>query len=193
MEQVYLQDKIFDKNNYTVSPLAKGEYENCTFTNCDFSNSDLKGISFFSCVFVGCNLSLAKPTKTIFSDVKFKDCKLLGLPFESCNEFGFTVSFENCNLNHASFYQKKIKKTLFKNSQLHEVEFTECDLTSAVFTNCDLTDAKFENTVLEKVDFRSSFNYSIDLNLNRISKAKFSLSGIVGLLYKYDIEIDRTN
>ena len=68
-----------------------------------------------------------------------------------------------------------------------------CDLTGCVFNNCDLTKATFENTIIEKADFRTSFNYSINPEINRIKKAKFSLSGIAGLLDKYDIEIDRAN
>lgn len=51
--------------------------------------------------------------------------------------------------------------------------------------------AIFKNTNLESVDFRTSFNYSIDPDLNRIKKAKFSLSGIAGLLNKFDIEIEK--
>jgi len=47
----------------------------------------------------------------------------------------------------------------------------------------------FENTILEKVDFSTSFNYSIDPEMNKIKKAKFSLPEVIGLLNKYDIEI----
>jgi uncharacterized protein YjbI with pentapeptide repeats len=72
---------------------------------------------------------------------------------------------------------------------LGELDLTECDLTGSVFDNCDLKGAVFENTIIEKADFRTSFNYSIDPQTNRIKKAKFSLSGIAGLLHKYDIEI----
>jgi hypothetical protein len=50
--------------------------------------------------------------------------------------------------------------------------------------------ATFESTIIEKADFRTSFNYSIDPEKNRIKKARFSLAGIAGLLDKYDIEID---
>ena len=57
------------------------------------------------------------------------------------------------------------------------------------FINCDLSRAFFENTILRKVDFRTAFNYSIDPELNQIVKAKFSLSGVKGLLDKFDIEI----
>jgi uncharacterized protein YjbI with pentapeptide repeats len=82
--------------------------------------------------------------------------------------------------------------TRFKNCELKETDFTECDLMNSIFERCDLMDAKFENTVLEKVDFRTSFNYSINPEINKIKKAKFSLSAIAGLLDKYDIEIDTT-
>ena len=116
---------------------------------------------------------------------------MLGLHFENCNQFGLSFNFENCTLNHSSFYKTKIKKTVFKNTQLKETDFTECDLTNSVFDHCDLTGAKFENTVLEKTDFRTSFNYSIDPEINKIKKARFALAGIQGLLDKYDIIIDR--
>jgi len=52
--------------------------------------------------------------------------------------------------------------------------------------------ARFENTIMENADIRTSFNYSINPELNRVKKAKFSLSQITGILVEYDIEIDRT-
>lgn len=80
--------------------------------------------------------------------------------------------------------------TLFKNSHLQETDFAECDLTGSVFENCDLMRAVFENSIMEKADFRTSFNYSIDPERNKMKKAKFSLSGIPGLLEKYNILIE---
>ena len=71
-----------------------------------------------------------------------------------------------------------------------EVDFTEADLTGALFDNCDLSQARFERTNLEKADLRSSRNFSIDPEINKIKKAKFSIHGITGLLDKYEIEID---
>jgi fluoroquinolone resistance protein len=60
-----------------------------------------------------------------------------------------------------------------------------------VFDNCDLSKASFDNTILEKADFRTAFNYSINPESNKIKKAKFSVSGIAGLLDKYDIHIEQ--
>lgn len=115
---------------------------------------------------------------------------MLGLHFENCHDLGLSMEFKNCNLNHSSFYKVKLKKILFQNSQLHEVDFTESDLSAALLDNCDLTKAVFVNSNLEKPDFRTSVNYSIDPEMNRIKKSKFSKEGVIGLLDKYDIEIE---
>lgn len=117
---------------------------------------------------------------------------MLGLHFDRCNEFGLSFSFESCNLNHSTFYRTKIKKSTFRNTHLQEADFSECDLTGSLFDHCDLARATFDNTVIENADFRTSYNYSIDPEINRIKGARFSLHGISGLLEKYDIIIDST-
>lgn len=128
---------------------------------------------------------------TAFRDVIFKESKMFGLHFDDCNEFGMSFTFDDCALNNSVFYKTIIRKTIFKNSKLIEVDFTECDLSNAVFTDCDLSGAVFDNTNLEKADFRTSVHYAIDPSKNRLKKAKFSLSEIHGLLHQFDIEIDK--
>jgi hypothetical protein len=115
---------------------------------------------------------------------------MLGLHFETCNAFGLSFTFENCLLNHSTFYQTKIKNTIFRNCQLEETDFTEADLTHSVFDQCNLLHAVFYSTVLEKCDLRSALHYAIDPELNKITKAKFSASGLAGLLNKYTIDIE---
>jgi fluoroquinolone resistance protein len=122
--------------------------------------------------------------------VIFSECKMLGLRFDSCSEFGLAFAFKNCVLNHASFYRVKIKKTTFKDCQIQEADFTQTDLSGSIFDNCDLSNATFDNTILEKCDFRSAFNYMLNPEFNRIKKAKFSLQGLPGLLNSYDIDIE---
>ena len=101
----YHQDKTFDKLNFTANPLAKGEYENCVFKNCELSNTDLTDVKFIECRFIACNLSLAKLMRTTLRDVNFKDCKMLGMHFDKCNEFGLSVSFDTCNLSRNGIHQ----------------------------------------------------------------------------------------
>lgn len=133
---------------------------------------------------------MANISKASFKDVKFKNCKMLGLHFNSCNNIIFSVSFDSCSLNFSSFFNLKLKSTQFLNSSLQETDFTESNLSTIKFDNCDLQGAIFEKTNLEKADFRTAFNYSFDPELNQIKKAKFSTQGIIGLLGKYDIEVE---
>ena len=189
MKKTFTEGVTYENKNFIANLLVYGDYEDCVFNNCNFSDSDLSGYMFSGCTFNGCNLSLVKITLTSFQDVTFKNCKILGLHFDDCNKMLFSVEFDNCSLNVSSFYKLKMRKTIFKNSSVCEADFTEADLSNSVFDNCDLTRTTFRNTNIERVDFLTSYNFRIDLEVNSCKKAKFSLSGLAGLLEKYDIEI----
>lgn len=189
MASHYIEDQVYEKIDFTKTGLVKAEYDSCKFIACDFSNIDLLGVDFASCVFEGCNLSMAKPTKTAFRDIHFLSCKILGVHFETCNEFLFSVTFDQCVLDLSSFVKMKMKKTTIIQSSLQEVDFTETDLSESIFDCCDFSRAIFDNTNLGKADFRSSHGFSIDPSRNKMKKAKFSMEGAVGLLDKYDIVI----
>ncbi len=184
-----IEDHIFEKADYTDAPLTPGDYEYCTFINCDFLKSTLAGVRFLDCQFQHCDLSLARLDGTVFREILFEDCKMLGLSFDTCNPFGLKVKFVNCILDHSSFYKQSFRKTIFENCRLREADFVEADLTEVVFQNCDLTGAKFERTILKKTDFRTSANYSIHPGLNELKGAKFSLTGLPGLLQHTGIDI----
>lgn len=190
MAGVFHCDRKFENLKYTDSVPEPGDYENCTFLNCDFTNANLSDINFLESEFIDCNLSLAKLTQTSLIEVRFKNCKLLGLHFEDCNNQTISVTFDGCMINLCSFNKLKLKKSVFVNSRIYEVDFSETDLTRSEFKNCDLQRTIFHHTDLEGADFRTSFNYIIDPESNRIRRARFSVSGISGLLNKYDIEID---
>jgi len=184
------ENKVFERIDFTVNNLPKGEYENCTFKSCIFFSSDLSNITFNECKFDSCDFSLSRIKNTILNDIKFINCKLLGLHFNDCNGIVLSVYFENCLLKLSNFNRLKLTKTRFKNCDLQDADFTEANLTGSTFENCDLQRAIFSGTNLEKVDFRSSFHYSIDPEKNRIKKARFSRTEVIGLLSRYDIEIE---
>lgn len=190
MNKKYIPDKNFEGVDFSENKLTKGEYENCIFNNCIFSNCDLSNVNFIECIFENCDFSMAEISAAVFRDVLFKTSKLLGLNFEHCNNLLISMDFKSCQLNLSSFYQLNLKNTTFKDSSLQEVDFTETDLTGSTFSNCNLSGAIFNKSILNKADFRTSYNFSIDPEINQIRKAKFSLAEIPGLLNKYDIEID---
>ena len=185
----YIVDEVFEKVNYSQLGFQRGEYECCKFINCDLSNSDLSGSTFVDCLFEGCNLSMVKVVSTALRDVSFSNCKMLGVQFSACNPFGLTLSFSNSILNHSSFYKLKLQKSIYRKLKLIEVDLSEVDFSNSLFDECDFSGANFDNTILEKCDFRTSFNYIIDPERNRVKNAKFSLMGVPGLLSKYGIDI----
>ncbi len=180
----------FTRTILSSSPLQKGEYEQCTFDNGNFPEHDFSGFRFINCVFINCNLSMILLNKTAFQDCIFRNCKMLGLRFDHCSGLGLSFRFENCQLNHSSFYKCNIKKTHFENCQLLEVDFSQSDISNSIFDSCDLQRATFDKSNLEKSDFRKVYNFQIDPDQNRIKKAKFSMNGALGLLAKYDIIIE---
>ena len=126
---------------------------------------------------------------TSLKNVSFTDSKLLGINFSYCESFLFSVNFTNCILDYASFEKKKMLKTPFNGCSLKNVIFTETILQGAEFDNCDLSGAVFERTDLQDVDFSTSFNFSIDPELNKMKNARFSSYGLAGLLEKYKIKV----
>ncbi len=183
-------NETFERNDFCSNSFLKGEYELCNFINCEFNEVDLSEVNFIDCEFNSCNISLAKIHKTSFQNIKFKNCKMLGLNFSKCNEFGFSVNFENCLLDQSSFYNVDLRNTCFSKTKLHDVDFTEANLKKSKFYDSDLLNASFYNTNLEEVNFKEAFNYNIDPELNSIIKAEFSLNGIKGILEKYQLIIE---
>lgn len=183
-------DETFSKLDASQSLEKDSTYETCTFENCQFKDADFSNIKFIECEFYGCDLSLVNLSDGALRDVRFTNCKMLGLHFENLNTLGLVVSFDQCVLSHSSFYQIKLKNTQFKQCVLHECDFTESDLTSAVFNQCDLKNAQFVDSIIEKCDFRTANNFSIDPRYNKIKGARFSRIELAGLLDAFQIVIE---
>lgn len=189
MENLIHIHKTFEKVIYFDKTINNREFDGCIFKNCDFSNSDFSHNTFIDCEFIDCNLAMTKLQNTSLKNVTFKTCKLLGIQFNECADFLFTVDFDDCVLDYSSFANKKMPKTRFANSSLKEVSFIACNLSNSVFENCNLDNAIFNETQLKEVNFLTAYNYKIDPEFNPMKKARFSNEGISGLLDKYDIKI----
>lgn len=99
------------------------------------------------------------------------------------------MTFKGCQLKLASFYGLDIKTTLFDACNLQETDFSTANLSQSVFKNCDFMGAIFERTNLSQCDFRSSYQFTINPEINNIKKAKFDISELQGLLQQYDIVV----
>lgn len=188
MANALFEDQLFE-NLQSIEGMQCIEFSGCTFRSCDFTGFNLSGSEFVDCRFEFCNLSAVPVEETIFSQVEFRGCKLMGVDFSKVRKFLLSMSFEECNLSYAFFFGLSLKGTRFSNCLLEETNFAEAMLVEANFSGSSLVGAIFDRTNLERADFSSASNYSINPEINRIKKAKFSIPEVVGLLYAYDIEI----
>lgn len=186
----YIHDQTIGPDQLKDGSLPKAEYEQCSFENLDLSHQDLRQFKFVDCQFIRCNLSMVKTDGTALRACNFESCKLLGIRFEDCNPIGFQVHFRECLLDHSSFYGSKLKKTVFDQCQMTEVDFTDADLTAAGFPKSQLHGSIFNNSNLEQADFRTASGFQIDPQTNKLKKARFSQGSLEGLLSVFGIIVE---
>ena len=92
-------------------------------------------------------------------------------------------------LDFSKFYTLKLKGTSFVNCSIIAVDFMSADLTEAQFDSCDLYRSEFDKAIANKANFKTSYNYTINPEKTKIKKAVFSLAGLKGLLFKYDVVV----
>ncbi|MBK8627142.1 MAG: pentapeptide repeat-containing protein [Saprospiraceae bacterium] len=169
--------------------LEKAEYEKCIIRDFDINAAILSGYVFIDCVFDGCNLSLCKLHQTALRNVIFKNCKLLGMKWDECQSFMFSVHFENSNLDMSNFYGLRLKKSKFISCSLKEVDFTEADMMDAILDDCDCSGAVFDQTNLTNADLSTSQQYIINPTQNNVKNSKFSWPAASGLLVNFGVKI----
>lgn len=186
----YFGDRLFSNIDFSEVDFTIGEYDQCTFQLCDFSEIDLSKCKFISCTFRDCNLSMSKLSKTTLCDVEFIGCKILGVDFTLCHDFGLSMSFIQCNLSHSIFEGMKWKKPYFKQCILYETDFTAAHLSGIIFDECDLERTIFSYTNLSNADFYTSYNYDLNPSINQLHGARFSTRGVRGLLTQFKVLIE---
>jgi len=183
----YITDQTFE--GLTIDEIRMAEYENCVFQSCQLNGADVSNFTFVDCEFINCDLSSIRSKKTSFRDVYFRDCKLMGIHFEDCNPYGLKCHFDCSTLDYSFFYQCPLKGSKFSNCRLIEVDFTETGLEGVSFEDCNLSGAVFQMSNLEQASFVSAHGFMIDPSKNRMKGAKFSHSGLSGLLTSFGINI----
>ena len=183
----YYQKKI-EGLTYKSDAIDFCEFESCIFIGCNFSECSFTAVTFIDCQFVDCNLNATKVNHTAFRGVEFKNCQISDVNFAMSDKLIFEIRFANCILDFSKFYALKMKGTTFTGCSLIAADFMETDLTEVLFDGCDLYRTVFMKSILLKADFSSSFNYTIDPEINKIKQAIFSREGVKGLLQKYEIQ-----
>jgi uncharacterized protein YjbI with pentapeptide repeats len=114
---------------------------------------------------------------------------MMGMHFDKCKSFLFAINVRNSILDFSSFYRVDLRKSTFDVCTMKETDFTEANLQYICLADCNLTGATFSNTDLRGTDFSSAFGYAVVPENNKIKGARFSASGISGLLLHLGIDI----
>ena len=70
-----------------------------------------------------------------------------------------------------------------------EADFSETDLEESVFVGSNLDRAQFHHTNLQGAHLEGAYNYSIDVETNRVRGAHFSLPEAASLLVHLGIHL----
>lgn len=188
--------KEFFQTRFEELRLDEDRIDGAIFEECAFARSSLESCSivdcvFVSCTFADCNLSLTKLTNCRFNDVVFRRSKLTGVSWtkSASSAVGNTVHFEECALNYAVFTGYRLRGWAFRRCSLVEADFSEADLDGTVFLGSDLDRAQFHHTNLSGAHLEGAYNYSINVETNRITGAYFSLPEAASLLTHLGIHL----
>lgn len=169
------------------------EFDGCVFENCDFNEAIFKRCNFVDCEFINCNLSNVEMEYSKFSEVCFRESKLIGIDWTkiawSKLLLSSPIKFYKSILNDSSFYGLSLRELVMEECKSHNVDFRAGDFSHANFTYSDLTGCLFGTTNLTGADFSEATNYDIDIIHNTIKKAKFSRYEAIRLLDSLDIEL----
>ena len=183
----------FSDGDFAHGKFQSIEFDACTFVNCDFSETVFEKCRFIDCEFEKCNLSLAKLNYSRFSDVVFKNSKIIGVDWTKVAWPNISVAspiqFFHCIINDSSFFGLSLTEIILEECKAHDVDFREGDFREGVFDYTDFTNSLFSNTNLTSASFAESANYDIDINVNKIKNAKFSRHEAIRLLASLDIEL----
>jgi fluoroquinolone resistance protein len=100
-----------------------------------------------------------------------------------------SIGFDVCDISYSTFIGLELKKLTLTNCTAKDADFAEADLTQADCSGTDFAESRFLHTNLTEANFTDARNYAIDVALNVIKKAKFSLPEAVNLLRFMDIEL----
>ncbi|WP_445496806.1 pentapeptide repeat-containing protein [Photorhabdus sp. SF281] len=188
-----IQAEIFNSLIQSEKKIENTKIYDCEFQNCNFSSSTLKNCKIIDCKFENCNLSLMDIDKTIFNNVEFYECKMIGINWTKANfpKFSFEsqLKFEKCKMNDSSFYGLILKKLNLIECSAQGVDFREGDFSSSNFIYSNFSRSLFNNTNLAKTNFSEAQNYFIDIYKNNITGATFTRFDALGLLDCLDINL----
>ena len=187
-QEVSYEHRKFENIIWEGKTITGREFYECQFYKCSLKECIFVDCSFERCTFEDCDLSLIQFKKTAFSRVVLQHSKAIGVAWTNARD-PLTVDFHHSRISYSTFSGKNLKKGVFIHCQADEVDFSACNLSLANFTGTDLAGARFAATDLTQANFVGAQRYAINVQENKVRKAKFSLPDALALLDGLGVEI----
>lgn len=188
MQNEYI-DVIFNETEL-LKDMNDKVFDRCEFNHCDLSELSYSYSDFEDCTFTSCNLSMANVANSRFKNIKFIECKLFGVNFLDVDKFLLKLHFSKCIINSCIFSGLPLNQCSFLECNIDNSDFINTQLKNVSFNKSKFSDVTFHESNLTGADFREAIGYSINLNNNNISKAKFSNPEALNLLKSLNIVIE---
>ena len=187
-------DRIFERLVLENGRIDNIEFYDCQFVDCKFRESEITQCKFHDCTFQRCDLSLVKWSGSSFQNGRFNNSKLIGIDWTKVAWHRFLkdapIRFEECVLDYGTFIGLELHRLTAVSCSIKDVDFSGADLTAANFKGSAFTQSQFRNTTLTKANFQQAKEYTIDIQINDVTKAKFSMPEAVALLESLDIVLE---
>lgn len=171
--------------------ISQTEFIDCSFDGCILREVQFDGCRFSDCRFAGCDLGLAGLNGSTLQQVEFFECKLIGIDWTAVSWSKYMsrspVLFKESQLDYGTFIGLALRQISFEGCSLKDIDFSEADLRGADFSRTILDLSAFRHTNLTGANFEGASGYTIDVMLNEISKARFSMPEAMALLHSLDI------
>lgn len=187
-KDAYSQE-TFSRLVLTEETMESKVFDECEFTDCVFIGSRFEKCRLLNCKFEKCDLSNLIPMNSEFREVKFTNCKTIGIDWTRAGKIK-ELHFSECLVNYSNFRLLKLPKTVMKKCEVKDVDFIETDLKDSNLTGSNFEHSTFFKTNLSGVDFTHATNYIIDVNNNTLKKTRFSLPEALSLLSNLDIIVE---
>ncbi len=187
-QEISHEHKRFENITWEGKTISGREFYDCHFYKCSLKECIFTECTFEKCTFEECDLSLIQFKQTAFNRVVLQHTKAIGIAWHNARK-PLTVDFHHSRLSYCSFSGQNLKKGIFLHCQADEADFSGCNLSLADFRGTDLAGARFAETDLTQANFTGAQRYAIDVQNNKVRKAKFSLPDALALLDGLGVEI----
>jgi uncharacterized protein YjbI with pentapeptide repeats len=135
---------------------------------------------------------MARLDDSLFREVTFTRCKLLGILWNETRKKGFNLSirYESSVLNYSVFYGLDMRKCRFEDCLAVEADFTEANLSNLNLHNMDLSGATFSHTNLTETNLTTATNYLFNPADNIVKGTSVSPPEALNLLYPFGIKVN---